>query len=465
MRVLIVSHGHPAFSIGGAEVASHALFRGLDALPGVEAHYLARTHSPVARHEETPLMSLRQGPRETFVHLDAYDHRWISSRAIADLAGPVADWLRGLAPDVVHFHHLIGFGAEMLALVRRVLPRAAIVVTFHEYLSICLNHGQMVKTGRHRLCSRSSPAECAACFPDWTPEAVHLRERFLKDHLLLADAYVSPSRFLADRHVAWGLPEERFAVIENGLAESPSAPPRPVPEGGRRARFGFFGQVTEFKGLPVLLDAIARVPGAVWGDDAALMVFGGNLENQPEAFRERFEKLMQAAGRRARFFGPYRGDELPRLMGSVDWVVMPSIWWENSPVVIQEAFHHRRPLICSDIGGMAEKVRDGIDGIHFRAGSAEDLADKLTLALTDPTLWPRLAAGVPKPLTAAGCARAHLGLYRRILAARHGESMPEPAQAPPRRAAKSPRVQASSALAVQSPARGGAGAARREIMR
>lgn len=464
MRVLIVSHGHPAFSIGGAEVASHALFRGLDGIEGVEAHYLARTHSPVARHEETPLMSLRQGPRETFVHLDGYDHRWISSRAIGELAGPVADWLRDLAPDVVHFHHLIGFGAEMLALVRRVLPKAAIVVTFHEYLSICLNHGQMVKTGRHRLCSRASPAECAACFPEWTPEAVHLRERFLKDHLLLADAYVSPSRFLADRHVAWGLPEERFSVIENGLAASPAAPPRPLPRGGRRARFGFFGQVTEFKGLAVLLDAIARVPEALWGDDAALMVFGGNLENQPEAFRTRFEALMAAAGRRARFFGAYRSDELPRLMGSVDWVVMPSIWWENSPVVIQEAFHHRRPLICSDIGGMAEKVRDGVDGLHFRAGSAEDLADKLSLALTDATLWPRLAKGAPTPLDAAGCAAEHLGLYRRLLAAR-GAAAAAPAgvakTSPPRA-----RVQGSSALPVHSRGpRVSAGTARREVMR
>jgi glycosyltransferase involved in cell wall biosynthesis len=244
------------------------------------------------------------------------------------------------------------------------------------------------------------------------------------------------------------------------------APPRPIPDGGRRARFGFFGQVTEFKGLPVLLDAVARVPDAVWGDDAALMVFGGNLENQPEAFRDRFEKLMQAVGRRARFFGAYRGDELPRLMGSVDWVVMPSIWWENSPVVIQEAFHHRRPLICSDIGGMAEKVRDGVDGIHFRAGSAEDLADKLVRALTDAALWPRLSAAAPTPLDAAGCARAHLDLYRRMLGLRRGlAEAPEAARPAHRRAGKAPRVQASSALAVQSPARGGAGAARREIMR
>jgi hypothetical protein len=70
MRVLIISHGHPAFSIGGAEIASHNLYSGLNRLPGVEAFYLARAGHPIARHAQTPLMSLRQGPRETFLWAD-----------------------------------------------------------------------------------------------------------------------------------------------------------------------------------------------------------------------------------------------------------------------------------------------------------------------------------------------------------------------------------------------------------
>ncbi len=67
------------------------------------------------------------------------------------------------------------------------------------------------------------------------------------------------------------------------------------------------------------------------------------------------QKLIEEAGPRVRFYGAYQNAEMPRLMQSVDWVVMPSIWWENSPIVIQEALHHRRPVICSNIGGMAEK--------------------------------------------------------------------------------------------------------------
>ena len=414
MRVLVISHGHPAFSIGGAEMASYNLFQGLNRLPGTEAFYLARAAQPLARHRQTPLMSLRQGARETFLWADDYDHFLISNRATDDLVGAFRRYLRDIRPDVVHFHHFIGLGVEALWEVRRTLPDARIVITFHEYLSICLHHGQMVKTQKKRLCSRASPAECHGCFPDVLPAAIFERELFLKGHLNLADAFVSPSHFLIDRYVKWGLPAEKFTMLENGIDTAHVAPPRPLPAGGRRARFGFFGQVTEFKGVQVLLDAVGRVPDAIWGEDAALCIFGGNLENQPAEFRKSFEDLVEKAGRRAKFYGPYRAEEMPDLMRQVDWVVVPSIWWENSPLVIQEAFLHARPLIASDIGGMREKVRDGVNGVHFRVGSAEDLADKLGGVLADPAAWERLRAGAPRPIGHEDAAEQHMALYRSL---------------------------------------------------
>ena len=434
MRILIISHGHPAFSIGGAEVASHNLFRALDAVDGVDAFYLARAPAALPRHSDTPLMSLRQGERETFLHTEGWEPFWLSNGGVADLQGSFADYLLHVRPDVVHFHHVIGLGVEAIVQVRNVLPDAAVVITFHEYLSICLNHGQMVKTSRNTLCRGASPAECAGCFPQYSPGQIFQREMFLKDHLLQADAFVSPSNFLIERYGDWGLPRERFTMIENGLAPQSIAPARKIVSTGRRGRFGFFGQLSEFKGLHVLLEAVASIDDGVWGNDATLSIFGGNLENQPPAFRERFERLIERAGRRARFFGSYRAEELPRLMEQVDWLIMPSIWWENSPVVIQEAFLHGRPPIVGDIGGMAEKVRPGIDGLHFRAGSREDLADRLTEALTDDSLWQRLRDQAPKPIDLVGFADRHLAVYRNILAGR---------QAPPKRVARPGRRKAA----------------------
>lgn len=410
MRVLIISHGHPSYSIGGAEVASHALFRAINALPDHDAFYLSRAPSSIRRHAATPLMSLRHGEREAFLHTGTWNEFWLSNSGLTELAGAFASYLERVDPDVVHFHHVIGFGMEAVALTRRVLPRARLVITFHEYLSICANHGQMVKTGRHALCTTAAPSLCNVCIPQHSPAEFFAREEHLKAHLLLADAYVSPSHFLHDRYVAWGLPAERFRVIENGV-DGTAVPARPLPRGGRRDRFAFFGQVTEFKGLPVLLDAVSRIPDELWGS-ATLSVFGGNLEFQPEAFQRRFQALVDAAGRRVRFHGSYRQEELAGLMAEIDWVVVPSIWWENSPVVIQEAFLHRRPVIASGIGGMAEKIRNGTDGLHFRAGSPESLADKLVRCLQEDDLWAELSAGTPSPPDLGTFASEHVALYR-----------------------------------------------------
>ena len=412
MRILIVSHGHPSYSIGGAEVASHTLFRAINETGEHEAFYLSRAPAAFRRHAATPLMSLGHGPQETFLHTGAWDEFWLSNGDLSEMSLALSSYLARLDPDVVHFHHVIGLGVEALALVRRVLPHARIVVTFHEYLAICANHGQMVKSAKRQLCHGASPASCNTCFPDRSPAQFFGREQHLKNHFLLADGYVSPSRFLLDRYTAWGLPAERFRVIENGINGAP-APARTVRGDGRRDRFAFFGQITEFKGLHIVLDAISRIADDVWGE-ATLSIFGGNLEFQPEAFRDRFEKLVADAGRRARFFGSYRQEDLAALMADVDWVVMPSIWWENSPVVIQEAFLHRRPLLVSGIGGMAEKVRHEVDGLHFRTASPESLADAMTRALTETQLWDRLSQAAPTPPDAALVAAEHLALYREI---------------------------------------------------
>ncbi len=425
MRVLVVSHAHPSLSLGGAEIASYNLHKGLQASEGVDAHYLARIGAPTPRHAGTALMSLRQRGGELLYYAEDYDHFLLSNRATDEIERDFARVLRDLKPDVVHFHHVIGLGLECLFAVRDTLPDATIVVTFHEYLSICHHHGQMVKTGAFKLCYRASPTDCNACFPEISPARFLARETFVKAMLGLADHFISPSRFLAERYQAWGLDAERFSVIENGLDVGEPAPPRALPEpGARRSRFAYFGQLTPYKGADVLIDAVTRIPDSVWGEDAILLVYGGNLERQPQAYQDKFAELVAAAGRRLRFCGAFQNHELPTLMRSVDWVVMPSIWWENSPIVIQECFHHGRPILSSNIGGMAEKIADEVNGLHFRSGSPEDLVDCMTRALSEPDLWARLRGGIAKPLNHIDCADAHLALYRRLSAER---GLPEPA--------------------------------------
>jgi glycosyltransferase involved in cell wall biosynthesis len=124
--------------------------------------------------------------------------------------------------------------------------------------------------------------------------------------------------------------------------------------------------------------------------DAHLWLHGANLELQPEDFRNRLESLIEETQENVTLVGRYDYAALSKLMANIDWVVVPSIWWENSPLVIQEAFLHGRPVICSDIGGMAEKVIDGVNGLHFRAGDPHSLADVLRRVVGAPDLWKTL---------------------------------------------------------------------------
>ena len=391
LRVLVVSHAHPSVSLGGAEIASHSLHLGLKGLPNVESVYLARIGHPVPRHSASALMSLRLAEDELLFHADDYDHFFLSNGDTEAISRDLLRFARDLRPHVIHFHHVLGIGLEALYALREAFPHAAIIVTFHEYLSICHNHGQMVKRSSGQLCETASPVACHGCFPDIPVSRFLKRELFARGMLGLADAFISPSKFLADRYAAWGIERDKISVIENGIAVDAAAPAREAPgPKPRRNRFAYFGQMTPFKGADLLVDAVSRIPKEIWGEDSSLMIFGGNLERQPTEFQERMKKLLADAGNRVRFYGAYQNSEVPRLMRSVDWVVLPSVWWENSPVVVQEALAHRRPMICSDIGGMAEKVRDGKDGLHFRAGSSQDLADRIGEVLGDGKIWERM---------------------------------------------------------------------------
>ena len=416
LRILVVSHAHPTLSLGGAEIASHNLHRGLNALPNVESVYLARVGHPVPRHAASALMSLRLAEDELLFHADDYDHFFLSNGDTKTISRDLLRFARDLRPHVIHFHHVLGIGVEALYALKEAFPHAAILVTFHEYLPICHNHGQMVKRPSGQLCETASPVACHGCFPDIPVSRFLKREQFTRGMLGLADAFVSPSRFLADRYTAWGIDKDKLCVIENGIAVQAAAPAR-VLQGAnaRRNRFAYFGQMTPFKGVDVLVDAVSRIPKEIWGEDSCLMIFGGNLERQPIEFQERMKELIADAGRRVRFYGAYQNADVPRLMRSVDWVVLPSVWWENSPVVIQEALLHCRPMISSDIGGMAEKVRDGKDGLHFRAGSSQDLADRIAEVLGNNQIWDRLRSSMRQPADHLGCAREHVKLYRALL--------------------------------------------------
>jgi len=412
-RVLIISHGHPDQTPGGGQHAAYDLFAELQGRRDVDALFLAHTSGP--EHVDTPFgvqgitgAEILMTSRTDYFRFSQSD----LNLACNDFRG-LLDWFR---PSVVHVHHYIHVGIELLRVIRNYSSQVPIVLTLHEYLAICNHNGQMIKTRDNELCRAASPRACNGCFPTITPEEFMLRELYIKSFFEVVDSFISPSKFLIDRYVAWGLPREKMVLLENGLPAGARAAARTAPAGGRRSRFGFFGQISPYKGLDVLLSAVMLLPLSerTTHDAISIDVHGGFAEAQPQSFHQNVEKQLIEVRDCVRAHGRYHRDQLAARMSGVDWVVVPSIWWENSPLVIQEAFAHGRPVICSNIGGMAEKVMNGVNGLHFRVGDARHLADRLLEAARTQGLWERLHAGIQPPPTIAETTERHLELYERI---------------------------------------------------
>jgi len=159
--------------------------------------------------------------------------------------------------------------------------------------------------------------------------------------------------------------------------------------------------------------------------EARLWVHGANLDLQEHGFRDAVERLLADTRDRVTYAGPYEPHEVGALMAAVDWVVVPSVWWENSPLVIQEAFAQGRPVICSGIGGMAEKVADEVSGLHFRTGDPDSLAETIGRAVGDEGLWERLRGGIPPVHAMSDHVAVLTDTYERLLRKRRGDPCPE----------------------------------------
>ncbi|TPG40275.1 glycosyltransferase [Roseomonas nepalensis] len=412
VRLLMIAHLHPAVSKGGAEIAAYQLYNSLRSSPEVEASwFLAASGGRIAPRLGARL-SQPFGPDEYVYAGAGFDH-FTHSNPDPEWPGEFSRLLEQLRPTVVHFHHYTNLGLDTLLTIRRVLPAARIVVTLHEYLGICNHFGQMVKRPSLALCDRASPRDCNRCFPEKSEQDFFLRELFIKRFFRLVDAFVSPSQFLADRYIAWGIDPARMTVIENGLP-APQTPTGAVAlrSSGRPLSIGFFGQISRLKGIDVLFDAAALLEEA--GFEGVEIDVHGDHSGQPPEFRALFEARLQTAAKIIHVHGPYENSKVHDLMLGVDAVIVPSIWWENSPLVIQEALLARRPVICSDIGGMSEKVRNGLDGFHFRAGNARSLATLLSQLATEPARLLNLASTLAQPRSLTETSAETLALYRSL---------------------------------------------------
>jgi glycosyltransferase involved in cell wall biosynthesis len=409
-KVLIVAHNHPKFTPGGAEIVAYDLFNTIRDQTDYQPFFLAAVANEDRKiHTGTPFQTLVDSDDEILFWGGGFDYFYQSQNITNFMYVDFKTLLQELQPDVIHFHHVIRIGLEAIQIARQVLPQVKIVFTIHEFMLMCLRDGQMVRKHNGELCEKAAPDRCHQCFPEISPQKFKVRESFIKAHLNLVDLFISPSQFLADRFIDWGIPAAKMNVLENGRQIVAAAPHRTLKTGENRNVFGYFGQINPYKGVILLMQAAEYLSknGFV---DFRIELFGNLTTGFPE-FRAKFTEILDDCRDFITLHGKYKNEEMGELIKLVDWVIVPSTWWENSPLVIQEVFMHQRPIICSNIGGMAEKVVDNQTGLHFKVNNYLSLADKIKQACSDQDLWNNLVGNITPRLSIESCAEEHIKLY------------------------------------------------------
>ena len=401
MKILKVIHGYPMRYNAGSEVYTQALCHGLAARH--EVHVFAREEDAFApdfrlRTERDPddlrvMVHLINNPR----FKDRYRATEIDQR--------FAEVLDQVTPDVVHVGHLNHLSTSLLH--EAALRQMPIVFTLHDYWLMCPRgqfmqrfpkdpknlwaacDGQEDRKCAERCYARyfsGAPGEFATDVAYWT-SWVARRMQHVREITELVDLFIAPAQYLHDRfRDDFGLPERKLVHLDYGFARARMAGRHRVT--GERFTFGYIGTHIPAKGIHDLIRAFGALRG-----EACLRIWGRPRGQDTEALVRIAASLPAAVAGRVEWCPEYKNQEIVRdVFDRCDAIVVPSVWVENSPLVIHEAQQARVPVVTANVGGMAEYVRHEVNGLLFEHRSVAALAEQMQRLVDDPGLAARLGA-------------------------------------------------------------------------
>jgi glycosyltransferase involved in cell wall biosynthesis len=399
LRILLVIHGYPIRYNAGSEVYTQSL-----------AHELSLLHEVhvFTRHENSFLpeyhYSVEHDPCNVRVKLhlvnmarakDRYRHEEVDR-----LFGCLLDRLK---PDMVHIGHLNHLSTSLVfEAYTRGIP---IVYTLHDFWLLC-PRGQFIQaypanpTDVWALCDGQEDCKCAQrCYPRYysgAPEDldtdiaywtgwVYRRMNHVRQLCEVIDVFVTPSMYLRDQFARdFEIPTNKMPYLDYGFDLERLSRRNRIPE--RRFTFGYIGTHIPAKGVHLLIDAYGQLEGnyglRIWGRHRGAETNG--LEFLVQALPEHIRDTIE-------WEGEYRNQDIvSSVFNACDAIIVPSIWAENSPLVIHEALQARVPVITARYGGMREYVEHGVNGLLFDHRDATSLSRQMARLAEDPELAQRL---------------------------------------------------------------------------
>ncbi|OOO03276.1 MAG: Mannosylfructose-phosphate synthase [Chromatiales bacterium USCg_Taylor] len=352
-----------------------------------------------------------------------------------------------IKPDVVHVTHLINHTAVLLEVARELaIPTVA---TLTDFFGFCYNNKLEAADGSLCRGPNRRRTNCLSCHvkasgnsygagrlsrllakPAWCLFTAHVMyalqrvpgyrtgalagtvQDIARRPDILAECYASyraviaPTHFLRDAYIANGL-QVPIRNIRFGI-DFPRGP-KAIPPADAPLRFGFIGQIAPHKGTDILIDAFRQLPSG----SCELHIFGP--DDQDPSFMA--ELRLKAAGCAVQFRGTFPKDYLPVVFDEIDVLVIPSRWYENSPLVLLNALASHTPVIVSDVAGMTEFVDEGVNGYVFDRGNVQDLIKVMQSIVDCPDKAHALFASTHYQKTTAAMTREVLEIYEASMTA------------------------------------------------
>ena len=461
MRILYVLHTFPPEGKGGTELYALGLLKALQ--PGHEVAVFYRSANRFrpeyevtqGRYEGISYTSVNYNFRDFKEFRDTYENERIEEIFSSVLAR--------FKPDVVHVHHLTGLGLGLLPVIRE-KSQAAVVLTVHDLWFSCAQ-GQMMRLDLKR-CETIVPSACAACRikdlgTPWTtrfwpsvlnrlglalradagrrklldffwsvhekysafraPAAarkIEERQMTVLRALEEVDLILLPSQALYRQVVEAGFPEKKMVLAPKGV--DPVSLPDEKKRTSKAFRAAYLGTLIPSKGVHDLIEAFR----ALKAPDASLELHGPFVAYDGFSAYEAALRKMAGKDPRIQIKGAYGREDLPRILSGVDLLVVPSLWLENRPLVIEEALRAKIPVAASRLPGMTELIREGENGLLFNPGDPADLRRVLELFQAHPdSVLTAPGIGRRGLKTTAEDAAFHDSLYERLFSSKKHTSL------------------------------------------
>ena len=406
MKILLGVHQFFPHKQSGTEVLTLELARGLRAkghhvevisgaaepsLPEVTPSWLTQDH-----YDDFAVHRLHYGTSERKTPIALH---WAASERICRLL-PLVERLK---PDIAHWNHVIGFSAQVVPALRQ--AGFPVLFTATDYWPVC-PQTTLFRTFEKSVCEGPGDGvNCLRCFrpmPGWAARATSFaarsplrsvssrlqstydlqqRPNLMADRLNAANRIIVSTYFLKEALVAHGVAPDLIRVVPYGVDIGELPPKHPVPPQFTPEcplRLGFIGTLSEMKGPHVLLGSLTKL-GA---DLRRVSVFVHGHLNRTDPYCQSLERM--TIGVPAQLPGTFDHGHIGRVLRSFHALVIPSLWYESSPLVLCSARSAGVPVIVSELGGLTEGLSESVHGFSFRAGDSQALAHVIKRILMHP---------------------------------------------------------------------------------